>query len=172
MKTCGICKVAKEFSEFHKNRSMSDGCQYSCKTCSALFDAKIGIDGLTNKQRRESKIGADGLTNKQRREIKIGLDGLTRGQRRKARDPEYAREKKLKYKYNMTISDFNARLSKQGGACAICGDTNRKWCVDHDHVSGKVRAILCYCCNIAIGNLGDSSRLATAAVNYLINHGK
>ncbi len=33
MKICGLCKVEKEISEFHKNSKKIDGLQSECKSC-------------------------------------------------------------------------------------------------------------------------------------------
>jgi len=72
----------------------------------------------------------------------------------------------------MTPEQYDAMLVAQGGGCAICGtkEPGRKkgvFAVDHDHITGKVRALLCTNCNIGIGNLGDDPvRLRTAA-DYL-----
>lgn len=33
MKKCSCCEIEKPFEEFHKNRLLSDGYQYSCKLC-------------------------------------------------------------------------------------------------------------------------------------------
>lgn len=178
MKTCSGCKTPKKESEFHKDHRSPDGLKYTCKPCVSIKDAALGNDGLTCNQRIQAKIGPDGLTNYQRKKInepgfwkKTGIDGRTNAQRWEFKNPEKVRAHRLK-QYGITPGDFERMLAEQGGACAICKDINRKWCVDHDHSSGEVRAILCHGCNTAIGNLGDSSELATAAVNYLLKHGK
>lgn len=43
-------------------------------------------------------------------------------------------------------------LKTQGGGCAICRKPPKKLRlhIDHDHVSGKVRGLLCARCNSAI----------------------
>lgn len=103
---------------------------------------------------------------------KVGPDGLTSIGRWSAKNPDKMRGYRRKGKYGLSPEQFTALLAEQGNACAICRDSGKKWCVDHDHTTGKIRAILCYCCNIAIGNLGDSARIASAAAEYLTKHGK
>ena len=53
----------------------------------------------------------------------------------------------------------------QGRKCAICPETETKrWVIDHDPVSHRVRGILCHRCNVGLGFYDDDpSRLLTAA---------
>jgi hypothetical protein len=80
--------------------------------------------------------------------------------------------------YGLTIDQFEALLAAQGHACAICSQPLRAWvprdertlerpCIDHDHVTGKVRGILCTPCNLALGYLKDDPALFGRAIDYL-----
>jgi hypothetical protein len=42
--------------------------------------------------------------------------------------------------------------------------------VDHDHVTGKVRGLLCNTCNVALGALQDSEELLIKAAGYIARH--
>lgn len=86
--------------------------------------------------------------------------------------PEYARERKLKSAYGLTIEDYNRMLRKQGGTCAICfrPPNGERLVVDHDHIQNKVRGLLCSRCNKGIGMLEDNPRLLSKAVTYLNMH--
>jgi hypothetical protein len=64
-------------------------------------------------------------------------------------------------------------LAAQGGGCAICERPPRpdiSLHVDHDHVSGAVRGLLCFRCNNALGDLGDDLQHLERAVAYLLDH--
>ena len=69
-------------------------------------------------------------------------------------------------------------LSGQGGLCAICGQPPKpdgvraagRLHVDHDHVTGAVRALLCNECNRALGYLRDDPNLMRAAAEYVELH--
>jgi hypothetical protein len=73
----------------------------------------------------------------------------------------------LKYRYNMTVEDYEKLLAAQDGHCRLCPavqmSSERRLCVDHDHKCcpgqkscGKcVRAILCANCNRKIGFLEE-----------------
>ena len=59
--------------------------------------------------------------------------------------------------------------------CAICKsptpNTKGRWNVDHDHVTGAVRGILCGQCNGGLGFFRDSTEALKSAISYLIKHG-
>ena len=60
----------------------------------------------------------------------------------------------LKRKYNLTIEQYDQMLQTQAGVCAICEQpcsTGRRLSVDHDHITGKIRGLLCTKCNIRLG---------------------
>jgi hypothetical protein len=42
--------------------------------------------------------------------------------------------------------------------------------IDHDHKSGKVRGLLCSCCNTGIGFLKDDPRIMRKAADYVERH--
>ena len=57
----------------------------------------------------------------------------------------------LKYEYGITLADYNKMFNEQEGKCAICqrhqNELTRTLCVDHNHKTNKVRALLCLTCN-------------------------
>ena len=80
------------------------------------------------------------------------------------------RERNLRINYGVDSSWYNAKLESQDGCCAICGtDDNgkRRFAVDHDHSTGKVRGLLCDTCNRALGMFGDSVKILQNAAEYL-----
>ena len=61
-------------------------------------------------------------------------------------------------------------LVAHNGRCDCCGTESpmeARWCVDHDHATGRVRGVLCSKCNTAIGKLGDTLEGVLRAVKYL-----
>ena len=84
------------------------------------------------------------------------------------------RKYNLPIKYGITTAKFAEMLLLQGGKCACCNDqfamegkkTNRP-CVDHNHNTGEVRSLLCGRCNLAAGNVFDSSQRAEQLATYL-----
>jgi hypothetical protein len=66
-------------------------------------------------------------------------------------------------------------LVEQNYRCAICGTDKPtgKWvvfAVDHCHVTGKVRGLLCNECNRGMGLLRDDATLLRKAADYLDSH--
>lgn len=96
-----------------------------------------------------------------------------------------------KYSYCMPCHNNRVRLRKTGwspqayeqawckqnGTCAICDvalNTARyaKACADHDHKTGKIRGILCWNCNVGLGNMKDSPKRLRSAIEYLERHAR
>ena len=75
----------------------------------------------------------------------------------------------LKRRYGISRAEYDALLAKQGGACAICGMRPKKerLCVDHCHLTGMIRGLLCRHCNLALGYLKDDQASLIAALAYL-----
>ena len=68
----------------------------------------------------------------------------------------HSRRRALKAKYGITIEQYDAILASQGGLCAICGTDkahgfNDTFHVDHDHLTGRIRGLLCFACNRRLG---------------------
>lgn len=79
---------------------------------------------------------------------------------------------RLERVYGLTPARYREMLNAQAGVCAICstdkpGADRIMWCVDHDHVTGVVRGLLCIGCNAGIGNLKDDPHLLDRAAAYL-----
>jgi Recombination endonuclease VII len=78
------------------------------------------------------------------------------------------RRAQLKRLYGISPAEYDALLAKQGGACAICRKRSKgRLCVDHCHVTGTVRGLLCNECNCALGYLKDDQASLVAALAYL-----
>jgi hypothetical protein len=60
-------------------------------------------------------------------------------------------------------------LEAQGGLCAICRAAPAAH-VDHDHVTGAVRALLSFNCNGGLGQFKDDPFLLRMAAFYVESH--
>src|ERR1700694_378526 len=78
------------------------------------------------------------------------------------------------FKYGISIEDYERLLGEQAGVCAICGlppqigSRGREYLtVDHDHVTGKIRGLLCIAHNTMLGHAQDNPILLELGAKYL-----
>ena len=96
-----------------------------------------------------------------------------RRQRTAPRKEQQRRRKTLR-KYGITEEQYQEMWLKQNGTCLICKTTKGtdertgRLSVDHDHLTDKVRGLLCGRCNMAIGLLRDDPTLARRVADYLL----
>ena len=91
-------------------------------------------------------------------------------------DPRARQDRDLRKNYGITLAQYEAMYTAQGGVCAACGQPERVYskragrlrylAVDHDHTTGKVRALLCQECNTALGSLHDDPTRIRALLAY------
>lgn len=81
------------------------------------------------------------------------------------------RGQKLRAKYGIGLAEYETLLQAQNGKCAICGCVNQRegysLAVDHCHLTGRIRGLLCNNCNRGIGLLNDSVVQLQKAIDYL-----
>ena len=106
---------------------------------------------------------------------KVYEDRRSRNYKEQYRDKpaEYRKNRQLKNRYGITLEDYNNMLQAQNGSCAMCPATalDEVMCVDHNHATGDVRAILCKPCNTMLGMANDSAARLQAGIDYLQEHG-
>ena len=73
------------------------------------------------------------------------------------------RAESLKYRYGITIAEFDKLFKAQEGLCRICSKP-KKLFVDHDHETKQIRGLLCSMCNTF---LGFFEKYARQAYEYL-----
>jgi hypothetical protein len=70
----------------------------------------------------------------------------------------------------MSREEYDALLKEQNNLCAICGQPEARGeqlAIDHSHVTGKNRGLLCEKHNMMLGLAGDSPELLRKAAEYL-----
>lgn len=79
----------------------------------------------------------------------------------------------LMKKYKLTLEEYNLMKLQQNNCCAICkvneSEFSRSLSVDHCHKTSKVRGLLCYSCNRALGYFFDDVNRLKTAIEYLQN---
>ena len=82
-----------------------------------------------------------------------------------------SKKSRLRRHYGLTLAEYNALGELQSWCCGICSihrsQLKRDLCVDHDHITGKIRALLCHSCNGAIGFISDDPIRAMRIIDYL-----
>jgi hypothetical protein len=74
-------------------------------------------------------------------------------------------------KYNITKEEYVELFNKQNGRCNICGTHQSELkialAIDHDHVTKKIRGLLCMKCNRGIGFFNDNTNFLLKAIEHL-----
>lgn len=138
MKTCTKCGVEQPLENYGVMNASRDGLTYHCKNCVGAYH-KARYDDPKYK--------------------------------------DYQRNSSLRETYGISLEEYRAMLDAQRGLCAICALPERRrhprtsdpmmLAVDHDHVTNKVRQLLCSTCNIMIGHAQDDINILAKAIEYL-----
>jgi len=85
--------------------------------------------------------------------------------------------KEVRYFYNLkknlgvTKEQHQEIYKSQNGCCAICGkhesEFKRKLYTDHNHITNKIRGLLCFQCNTLLGNAKDKIEILRNSIIYL-----
>lgn len=137
MKKCTKCGELKLLSAFGKHKKNKDGLRFRCKSCEA-----------TNTRIKRKQV--------------LEQDYLGTRLKERARN--------LKRMFGMTLEEYDEKLFLQNNVCKICKKqckTGKRLAVDHDHVSGKIRDLLCTNCNQGLGKFQDNPELLEKAAEYL-----
>ena len=98
---------------------------------------------------------------------------LERQQKYNKENPIKRKNAMLKYEYGITLDDYNKMFNEQEGKCAICqrhqNKLTRTLCVDHNHKTNKVIALLCVTCNTDVSVVENRLEEMT---KYLNKHRK
>ncbi|MBV9869531.1 MAG: endonuclease VII domain-containing protein [Frankiaceae bacterium] len=191
MKTCPDCGELKPLDEFGLLTSAPDGHARYCKPCfrrrsQASYRKRRGIEGRTVRvrvprvegQKRCPKCG-DYKPLEDFPRNRSTWDGLAayckpchnaKGKETYTRLYGGTREYHLRRRYGIGQIEVDQMLEEQGGKCAICRRPDPEH-VDHDHATGKVRGMLCFNCNQALGNVRDQLVVLGKMQDYLMKAG-
>lgn len=180
LKFCRSCKKDKSIYEFHKKSEYQDGRYPRCIEC---VKSKIYLPKKTfiiDNKKKCSKCGVIKHVScfDKRINRKLGIQSMCRTCRAyypKNACPKRIRNYDLLKSYGISTDDFEKLLVFQNNCCAICGvdqillkDGKKKYlCVDHCHLTGRIRGLLCDKCNRGIGLLGDNVDNLVNAILYL-----
>ena len=165
MRTCAKCHTPQPEGEFYRSARGSAGLRSYCKTCDRTAAKEYA------RARRLSDPEWERAKNR-RTYAKHRVARIERQRQWAKNNPNKARNqapKHLRRRYGLSIEAYNQAHAAQGGACLVCGspEGRRRLSVDHDHLTGAFRGLLCQRCNMAIGLLRDEPRILRSAAEYL-----
>lgn len=78
-------------------------------------------------------------------------------------------------KFGLSAEAYEQMVKDQNGACAVCekpeirtrGGKIKKLAIDHDHKTGKVRALLCCDCNTSLGLMEENPDRLRSLIRYI-----
>jgi len=76
----------------------------------------------------------------------------------------------MKRKYDLEYDKYLDLLNKQDGKCAICRRPPKEGkvlCIDHNHITGRVRGLLCTPCNIWLANIDNDIETVGRILKYI-----
>ena len=169
-RVCVICQIEKPLEDFAWKVKAKDQRQSGCKRCMAAYARTYRADNPVKvKAVNERYYSAERLAIlAQKRDYYLAnreeIRQKTANHYLSVRDdPAFklkSRERGLRQHFGLSLADFDALAEKQGGVCAICGQKpsgKLPLTVDHDHLTGRIRGLLCRPCNSFLGRIGDSS---------------
>jgi hypothetical protein len=106
------------------------------------------------------------------RRARMGDAIRERNRKYKAANKQQGYESHARYRYGVTREQLKAMNEACGGLCEICRQPNentqqKRLVVDHDHLTGVVRGLLCTACNTGLGVFKDNELLLAKAIMYL-----
>lgn len=110
----------------------------------------------------------------QKNKVEVSIKRKKRYRKNRKHDLMVIKKYHLLYNYGITLEQKEEILKSQSYKCAICNKdlvtTNRNTHVDHDHATGKVRAVLCLHCNSMLGHAKDNIKILKSGIKYLKLH--
>ncbi|OIJ88767.1 recombination endonuclease VII [Streptomyces monashensis] len=175
-KQCGKCGRELSLAAFARDRNRRDGLQVHCRECVAEYSAahyrrRRAAMGRPVREKVDVPVGhklcrtcGEIKPHSEWHRNATASDGLST--RCKACRAVQGRQDHLKRNYGLTEAERDAMIAAQRGLCVICLDALPVH-VDHCHKTGRVRGVLCFNCNSAIGKLGDDPDAVRRAAAYL-----
>lgn len=158
IKRCPTCGIEKSLDGFHRDKNRLSGRMPVCKECRSL----------TSKVRYARDLPKSREKGKQNR-LRNKTKNYAASEDWRKRNPGKQTEYRLK-RYGLTMESFLALLESQSHACMVClkrFENRKDTHIDHDHVTGKVRGLLCLACNTMLGYSKDSPATLRRAADYL-----
>lgn len=168
LKRCSKCGDFKTIDCFSKNKGRKDGLRDWCRLCVAVANKAYRIKRFSRDPEKERAYYKEYAERNKDRIAEWRKEW-------KKKNRELFSKRHYKYnlynKYGLTEAELVLVIQNQNGKCAICYlelfKIKGKPHIDHDHITGQIRGVLCSNCNIGIGFLKDSPEILLSAISYL-----
>lgn len=159
MKKCEKCLTEKEASDFVKQTARPSGLHPWCSSCRSEY---------RKENRKAESIRVNAYNKRIRQENPEKVRAMARARYRKNKKKHWRAH--IKQRFGITEIQYEAMYRAQNGLCGICFGVNingQRLSVDHNHQTGKIRALLCARCNTAIGLARENAEILKSAIDYL-----
>lgn len=164
LQVCYRCNEEKDLSEYPEQ----SGTRVYCRSC--LRHPNQSRKHVASRFEGSPCINGCGRTRYRRNNMCV-VCRSTRTPRPGNRRLFKHEDTRLRRAYGISLAERDSILKQQEGRCAICAKvehaSDHRLCVDHDHETGRVRGLLCYNCNRALGYFGESAATLKLALQYL-----
>jgi hypothetical protein len=165
---CNKCKTEKAITEFYRHKQKKDGYMLSCKICERTRDLN------RHKKIKESLEFIEAETKVcYNCELELPKSEFHKNSWTLTRLSTYCKKcsanRRLIRYYGINLEQKELIFLEQNKACAICKiqyDMN-ELSVDHNHISGKRRGLLCPSCNTALGLLRENKIILNSMKEYI-----
>lgn len=161
---CTKDKLPQPIREFYSDSSRADGLAAWCKTCCKIKQAKV-YDKDASHIRNQNTYYNDIIGHRERAK-KYNKANPIKGREHQWRGNGIKNADGSWFKW----TDYEELLALQHYKCGICKTKTpgyRTWHVDHSHITGLVRGILCGHCNMMLGHARDKKITLKNALKYL-----
>lgn len=157
-----VCPCGTEFDTKCNRKYCSDECTKVAK--------KLSRQGHYSRHKESVKQKAHAYYHGNKSKVSVSARYY------RAKNKQIMVSRKLEYKFGLTLEQAKEKLGNQGGCCDICrkpldyatGVKGRDGpSIDHNHKTGKIRGIICMCCNTGLGMFTDNTATLREAANYL-----
>ncbi|UUU27919.1 endonuclease VII domain-containing protein [Streptomyces sp. DSM 40750] len=172
VKRCARCGKTKPRAAFAQKRSNLDGLQRRCLDCAHESDRKrqqamgrvVPLPGAVPEGSKLCQGCGEIKPHSEWHRKGSSPDGLA--SRCRACRAIDNRAGHLMRKYGLTPAELDELIAEQQGICCICLAAPAEH-VDHCHNTGRVRGVLCFSCNAALGQFKDRPDVIRRAATYV-----
>lgn len=174
---CKQCHLIKPLTDFEPGKRYKNGRMPVCRLCRRLQREnlykreRVPVEGSKLCRRCDRSMGL-GEFQKDRRSPD-GYSPQCKSCRRRYRskeDPRVSKDRMMRWKFGISLDEFEEMIKEQEGRCAACGDlpsSGKVLHLDHCHKTGRIRRPICGNCNTALGLLKESPKKIHGLLAYI-----